>query len=428
MKRLMTLLVTLLIVSMAATAQNATNNNNNDPAANTPTTSEPDPAYDPEKDDCYYIEEGSTDPDPNYLNRPLRQLDCRGSFEASFYVGGAVDTFAGTDTLNYLNPSDTGKTTLREVAGFDFGYRLYGTRGRLTSNPRVGFLEGSQLWVYGETVHGVRSKELECRTEGDAAGSDANLPACKKTPEVGAPGTGELLAIIKGATSLEAFFGLRWEFAPVSAVIQQSELDRARFYLKAQLGAIAVSGGGDSSDMHHVGLGAIAISGPLEGSYLEVGYGRNDLMIKNHNGRWKLDGFLSVDYRAVPMLETVLDDARIRPFAQLTVDADFGGGADSLQTYFGLDFTFGKVIRKRGAQSLLPREEVKPDPANRSGWYQLLGCPYNCAPWPRLAGSSRSSFFSSPRRRSPTSFAGARSTSRRRSTTTERSTHPSATP
>ena len=271
------------------------------------------------------------------------QVDCRGSFEASFYVGGAVDTFAGAKTLNYLNPGDTGKSTLREVAGFDFAYRLYGTRTRLLKDQSKGFFKDSQLWIYGETVHGVRSKELQCKAAGGAAGADANLPACQAA---NVPGTEELLAIIKGATSLEAFVGFRWELAPASYLIQNSELDRARFYLKGQVGAINVASGGDSADMHHIGVGATAVSGPLEGSYFEVGYGRNDLMIKNHNRRWKIDGFLSVDARAVPMLHKVIGDTRIRPFAQLTVDADFAGGADSLQTYFGIDYTFGGTKKK----------------------------------------------------------------------------------
>src|SRR5687767_14466022 len=161
----------------------------------------------------------------------------------------------------------------------------------------------SQLWVYGETVHGVRSKEVECKEEGGAETGNNNLPVCKKTQEGTAPpNTEKLLAIIKGATSLEAYVGLRWEVAPFSYLLQQSELDRARFYIKVQAGVINVAGGGDSADQHQVGIGALAVSGPLEGSYLEFGYGRNDLMVKNHTGRWKVDGFLSAHPDSVPIL------------------------------------------------------------------------------------------------------------------------------
>lgn len=351
MKRLMSIATVLLVGSSAvAQTQPVTPDPTLDPASlaspatTITTTTITTTTYDPSAVDCWKPTAKGEDPKRDPYGRLIYQIDCRGSFEGSFYIGGAVDTFAGNDTLNYLNASDTGKSTLREVAGFDFAYRLYGTRGRLNPGDTgvYNFAQRSQLWVYGETVHGVRSKELQCVDAGGNPGTDANLPACKQAADPNnIPNTGELLAIIKGATSLEAFFGLRWEFAPVSSVIQGSELDRARFYVKTQFGAINVASGGDSADQHHVGLGAIAVSGPLEGSYLEVGYGRNDLMVKNHDGRWKVDGFLSVDARAVPMLHKIVKDRRIRPFAQLTVDADLAGGADSLQTYFGLDYTFG---------------------------------------------------------------------------------------
>lgn len=291
-------------------------------------------AYDPVAEDCW---------EPARASQAAgRRGDCRGSFVAGFYIGGAVDTFAGSETRRYLNPEDTGDSTLREVAGFDFAYRLFGNRNRLNSDGVPEPFPGrSQLWVYGETVHGIRSKEVECQDANGTPGEHATLPACSQAPDPNVPGTGELLAIIKGATSLEAFVGLRWEVAPINQLLQHSELDRARLYLKAQIGAINVSSGGDSADQHHIGLGAIAVSGPLLGSYLEVGYGRNDLIVTDPRGRFKIDGFLSVHPEAVPLLHKIIGDARIRPFAQLTVDADFGSGADSLQTYFGLDYTFG---------------------------------------------------------------------------------------
>ncbi|MDQ3283245.1 MAG: hypothetical protein M3Q69_17750 [Acidobacteriota bacterium] len=85
----------------------------------------------------------------------LHNADCRGSFEASFYLGEAIDSFAGDETIAYLNPDVTGPKQ-RAVGGFDFAYRMFGNRGNL-ADPK-GRWRGTQLWVYGETVHGVRSK------------------------------------------------------------------------------------------------------------------------------------------------------------------------------------------------------------------------------------------------------------------------------
>jgi hypothetical protein len=35
----------------------------------------------------------------------------------------------------------------------------------------------------------------------------------------------------------------------------------------------------------------------------------------------------------------------VRPFLQMTVDSDGRGGADSVQSYFGIDVNFGPTIK-----------------------------------------------------------------------------------
>src|SRR5262249_22731884 len=101
--------------------------------------------------------------------------DKRCSMELSFYLGVAVDTFAAGDTRRYLNPGDSAGKDERFVGGFDFGFRLWGKQQEGTkkqdaeSKPKY---YTRQLWIYGETVHGVRSAEIDCKAHSD-------FPTCK---------------------------------------------------------------------------------------------------------------------------------------------------------------------------------------------------------------------------------------------------------
>jgi len=248
--------------------------------------------------------------------------DERGGFEASAYVGYAIDTFAAGELRRYINPNDSGGVSERWVGGFDFAYRLFG-------NPTE-----QQLWVYGETVHGVRSTDVDCK-------ANQNLAVCKDLFDpVNAPDA--TLFILRNATSLEAFAGLRWEFKTVN---KTSDKYAANLYLKAQLGFLTVADGDeDIVDVHHVGFGAISTNGRYRGSYLEAGFGKTDLFKEHRNRRFKVDGYLSIE------LPGVLKD-RFRPFAQMTVDSDFGKGADSIQSYFGLDFDLVCLFAKSNCTS-----------------------------------------------------------------------------
>jgi hypothetical protein len=55
--------------------------------------------------------------------------------------------------------------------------------------------------------------------------------------------------------------------------------------------------------------------------YIEMGYGTNGLSV-NRPRRWKIEGFRSMG----------LEDAVVRPFAQMSVDADFKDGTDTIQS------------------------------------------------------------------------------------------------
>jgi hypothetical protein len=252
------------------------------------------------------------------------RFDCREDFEAALYLGVGVDTFAASELSGYLNPQAATSSKERGVGGFNFGYRLVGSPATAAKLGK-GWLRTTQLWVYGETVHGVRSSDVDCAKHRDfpTCADYLGLSAFKnRTPE-------NLFYIIRNATSIEGFTGLRWEFL----TLQDGGKSPANLYLKGQLGFLKVSGSPDDAvDMHHVGLGAIATKGGFQGSYLEAGFGRSDLYGIKSRDRWKFDGYLSRQ----------LGESGVSFFTQIVVDSDFGKGSDSVQTYFGLEFDLRK--------------------------------------------------------------------------------------
>ena len=93
----------------------------------------------------------------------LATHDEREDFEAEVYLGLGIDTFAAQEIQKYLNPEANGDVEERSIFGFDFSYRLLSRR-------RGAF----QVWVYGETLHGVRSQDIDCT-------ASPNVPSCKDT-------------------------------------------------------------------------------------------------------------------------------------------------------------------------------------------------------------------------------------------------------
>jgi hypothetical protein len=256
--------------------------------------------------------------------------DERENFEASFYSGLGIDTFAAGQFKRVLNRNDpsVNDITGRYVGGFDFAYRLFG-------DPRGNgkWQKGNQqLWVYGETVHGVRSADVNCKAE--------NAPPVCDQFNVNNNPTNSFVYILRNATSLEGHMGIRWEFA----TLNKNLLSSARAYFKAQAGFLSVTDAGDDAfDMHHIALGVIATKGRFQNSYLEVGWGRTDLFLENKRRRFKVDGYLSWDFG-----HKIFD--WLRPFAQITVDSDLGRGSDSIQTYIGFDFNLKCLFNPVGCR------------------------------------------------------------------------------
>ncbi len=236
--------------------------------------------------------------------------DTRPEFQAAAWAGITIDTFAAEELRRYLNPDASGKLHERAVFGFDFEYRL--------DRP---------LWIYGRTSHGVRSAELDCRQA-------PNLPACDsafRTPPSG-PVAAQALYMLRNATSLEAAFGLRYEFL----ALQRESASPAKVYLKAQAGFASVAGGdSDVADMHHVGLGVIATKGVFRGSYIEAGWGRSDVFHSHRRGRAKVEACLERSIHSA--------GGPLSFFVRMAVDTDLRSGADAVQTSVGFRLDVGRL-------------------------------------------------------------------------------------
>ncbi|MFN7942450.1 MAG: hypothetical protein U0X73_12700 [Thermoanaerobaculia bacterium] len=242
--------------------------------------------------------------------------DTRPAQGASVFVGSAIDNFAAGELRSYLNPdaSSDVRTFERLIGGLQFSWRLYKNDAR-------------QLWFYGWTVHGVRSADVNCAESPD-------LEVCKGFENTTDP-TGRFLYIVRNASSLEAAGGLRWEFARLGG----EDVGNARLFASAQLGMLTVTGtGGDVLQQSHLGLGLVAPTGRLQESYIEVGFGQSDLFEVHAQRRIKINGFLTWAPRGW--------NGTVRGFARIVVDADFGKGADSVQSYFGLRFDVERLFSK----------------------------------------------------------------------------------
>jgi hypothetical protein len=149
--------------------------------------------------------------------------DIRENFEATFYTGASIDTFAAQDLNSYLNPNESGKIKTGYIAGVDFAYRALGTPD--SRKP--------QLWIYGETVHGKRSSDVDC--------SGTQKPeVCTLAGFTPSNQQAQFLYILRNADSLEAFAGLRLEFL----TLQRGSGAAAKLYAKTELGFFDVSGSG----------------------------------------------------------------------------------------------------------------------------------------------------------------------------------------
>ena len=267
--------------------------------------------------------------------------DDRDAFSASFYTGYAFDNFAPGAVGGYPPDAGDGAERKRYVVGTDFEFHVAGDGDR-------------QLWIFGETVNGVRAADVACI-------GDTPPAVCGSLMDN--PGD-QFRYVLENASSKEAFFGARLELARLNADTDFS----TRFYVTGQLGvmmltgtvagALAETGAPDmvtsqeAYSAHHIGAGLLVDSGHFDGSYFEVGWGRTDLFSNfelledgetfielNPWRRVKIDAHLSFPLRKDQ------SDRWPRPFLQLFADFDpTDKTADSIQTFIGIDFDLAQVF------------------------------------------------------------------------------------
>ncbi len=252
--------------------------------------------------------------------------DARANLVATGFFGVSLDSFAASDLNKYINPDQNSKIKERGVGGITFGYRLVGDPKK--DKTGANWVKRSQLWIYGEAIHGVRSAGVDC-TEDQAATETTTRGVCVSFDPSKPNRT---LYMIRASTSLEAFMGARWEMFSLQPLTGAP----AAFYVKGQAGFLTVAGsGGDLIDVHHIAAGAVAKAGMFTGSYLEMGLGKTALFPKGDAfPRMKVNAYLQW-----PLFGQWLQKHGMTGFAQMTVDSNpQKGGADSVQSYFGINF------------------------------------------------------------------------------------------
>ena len=202
-----------------------------------------------------------------------RRQKSASDLEVSVFTGISIDSFAAKELRKYLNKNDSGGVSEQLIAGLDFEYRLAGNKDAKR-----------QVWLYGETVHGARSGDVDC-SDPDNKETDVCKVARFESPTPDAQ-----FAIFRKATTLEGFVGVRAELFS----LRETSTAPSKFYVKGQLGFLTTANnGGDIIDMHHVAAGIMLTAGTFDGSYFEAGYGQNDLF-QQHRWRAKIDALLSI--------------------------------------------------------------------------------------------------------------------------------------
>jgi len=266
--------------------------------------------------------------------------DDRDPFAASIYVGAAYDNFAPaevggyspTNQGGYINTTAGGFSKTRGIAGVDFEFRVLGSPD-----------DERQLWILGETLHGVRSGDVDCRDAKDRP-PICNAIAGKFNTDVQA----SFLYALAHASSLEAYIAPRLELK----TFQSGFPTPAKLYVTMRIGINMLDDEAhEAFDAFHVGAGLVAIKGPFESSALEVGWGKSDMFALDKGvtkwRRLKFDGLLSFPIVSgkVPVLGQIFGD-KTRGFVQMYADFDpTGRSADSVQTFFGLDFNLNGFFK-----------------------------------------------------------------------------------
>jgi hypothetical protein len=183
-----------------------------------------------------------------------------------------------------------------------------------------------QFWVSGETMHGVRSADIDCNAETNKP------PICNPQS-----GIAYARAVLENATSLEVFIAPRLEIA----TLQANASTPMRLYVTSRFGFITLDDAPRVFRSHHAGIGLMADGEtPFAGSSFEIGWGNNEMLSGSRWKRLKVDGVLTFSLEGIPWIR---DKARF--FIQMFIDNDLTGPTpDSVQTFMGFDIDVRKFF------------------------------------------------------------------------------------
>jgi hypothetical protein len=278
--------------------------------------------------------------------------DEREGFEATAYLGRVYDNFAPAIVGNYAKTAPKNQNN-RAIYGVDFGGRLWSS-----ANTK------RQFWLFGETLHGVRSTDVDCRVDASKQPPVCTLFA-NPLNQPAAP-VEQALFIVEQASSFEGFVQPRFEFLTLKA----SGSHRAVLYGTAVFGFIMLDDASDrAAAAHHFGGGLAFTAGAFSGTYIEAGWGKTDLFIPaidngldqpygpdlneagspQQTGTWnrlKIDAYLTLPIgRMFPA--TILKSKKMpRIFIQAFCDFDpRGNDADSVQTFLGVELDVAEFFK-----------------------------------------------------------------------------------
>ena len=253
-------------------------------------------------------------------DQPDDTWDERGVFEAAGFFGIVTDNFAPVETLGYVNQVAGANLTRRSI-GLETRYLFW--KGQ----------KGKRFWVTANVLQGVRSADIDCN----------------ETPAVigcgGADLQEDFLFILQHATTMEAHFAPRFEFA----TLNRDSIAPMQLFVGGHSGFIAVRGGPQILQNHDIGVGGVVAGGPFRDTSVYWGVGLTQLY-KTDPGfnRLKVRGRLVFDLaptwkeRAQFWKRSV---ASWRFFIDTIVDQSVADGPDGVQTYVGFLYDFRTTFR-----------------------------------------------------------------------------------
>lgn len=243
-----------------------------------------------------------------------QSLTARNDLDVDINIGWQFDRFTAAELQNALNPEDSGDNYQSGLLDIRVNYRLYKSDDG----------EDSELWLYGNTARTIRGTTVICD-------DNPRFIGCSEFDgdfgDPGIPNADVAYSILRDAESLEAHAGLRYEFLKVPSDSAPSKL-----FVSYQKGFASVEGTDDLAEIDQVAVGLVVTEGIFKNSFLERGWGRNELFVEDSDDRNKFTVHLEYEWHE-----------RLIGFLETEVDYDDSTGSDSVRTKIGIEIPLAKI-------------------------------------------------------------------------------------